>query len=114
MPRDPQPAVAFHYAIAGRLLSVNFPNSAIAGSADRYLSALGAVRMPGPAGSHPIALLTVSQGHADVPDELACAFTSDEAGSEASYYTGKDQYVVRIGESTISAGTERSVTVTIA
>jgi hypothetical protein len=114
MPRDPLPAVAFHYDIAGRLLSVNLPNSAIAGSADRFLSALGAERAPGPTGSRPIALLTVSTGNIGVSDDLVCAFTTDEAGAETSYYTGAGQYVVRIGESTISAGTGPSATVTLA
>ncbi|HJZ81128.1 MAG TPA: hypothetical protein VKD91_12310 [Pyrinomonadaceae bacterium] len=46
-------------------------------------------------------------------DELVCAFATQEADAEASYYTGKGQFVVRIGESIISAGTEPTVTVTI-
>jgi len=114
MPRDPLPGVAVHYEIAGRFLSVTLPNGATASFADRCFSALGASRVPGTSGSRPVALLKVITGNLALSDELVCAFATQEAGADASYYTGKGQYVVRIGESIICAGTGPSVAVTVA
>jgi len=114
MRSNPRPAVVFHYEIAGRVLSVNLPDAETADSADRYLSLLRASRAADCRGLANAATLALLRQESKIPNELTCAFTSEEAGQPASYYSGNGSYAVRIGRSTVFADAESVVTIGLA
>src|SRR5262245_5385365 len=106
--RNPRPAVVFHYQIAGRFLSVEFPDFATTDPADRYLSILRAVRVKD-AGEAAGSSLSVEHGEFELLSGLRRCFLSDEAGTETSFYSNRDWFEVRIGSSTVRAGHDRKV-----
>lgn len=114
MAKTARPAVVFQYAIAGRFLSANFPDAIVADAADRYLSVLRASHVfdqnDTSAVSHS---LTLFKGRWEIPAGLRPCFISSEAGVEVSYYSSRDSYIVRLGDSTVAAGTEPNVMVAL-
>jgi len=60
------------------------------------------------------ATLNLVSGKSEPLDGLSYEFAAEEAGTQAFYYSGEDSYVVRVGDSTVFAGTGPVVTVTLA
>lgn len=107
-----RPAAVFHYRIAGRFLSVEFPDHDTVDPVDGYLSVMRASRVEA-VDSALGSQLILQLGDLE-PSGLSSSFVSDESGTEASFYSNQDLFEVRIGESTVRAGRDRTVVVSLA
>ena len=106
------PARAFHYRIAGRLFSVELPDSETIHPLDGYFSVMRASRVEGVAGV-PAARLILQRGSRDLLG-LGSSFVYDDTGGEAVCYSSRNLYEVRIKNSTVRAGRDRTVVVSMA
>ncbi len=104
------PAATIIYQVAGRTLSVNAPDSATANATDQFLNALRLVRITGNDSGSQAVTLRISAAKSDLPNTIRPGVVTDEA---SYYYTG-DSYLVRIGDSLVSADASRVVTVNLA
>src|ERR1051325_1872622 len=102
-----RPAVIFTYEIAGRFLSVKCTDAATAAAIDRLLAILRATRITNGSASPVTATLAVSSGKFELPSGLnVCALTE-----EVGYYRDDNSYVVRVGDSGVSANVTSVVNV---
>lgn len=105
-----RPAFAETYEIAGRLLLVEVPSEKIFATADRVLSRLRVLRVNHDPSIQPAAVIKLSLEKLDPPKDLvACAVTE-----EAHYYNNDQSYVVRLGDSVVSADASSVVRVSLA
>jgi len=112
MANSGRPAAVFHYQIAGRLFAVEFPDPYTIYPVDRYLSVMRASRVQS-AGGVPGAKLILQRGNLERSNLPSC-FVFDEAGAEASFCSSRNSYEVRIQNSTVRAGHDRTVVVSMA
>ena len=110
---NPRPAVEFHYQIAGRFLSVEFPDFTAVDSVDRYLSVLRATRVDR-IGDSGASRLILRNENAEALSELIGCYVTEEAGTETSFYSTPSLYAVRLGNSTVRAGIDRTVLASLA
>jgi len=103
--KTPRPAAVFDYALAGRFFSAHFPDAETAHAADRHLSVLRASRLANHDDIDPVSpSLRLFKGRWEIEAGLRPCFVSNEAGVEVSFYSSKDSYFVRLGDSTVAAG----------
>ncbi|HLN99601.1 MAG TPA: hypothetical protein VK208_14165 [Pyrinomonadaceae bacterium] len=101
------PAVAQIYQIAERLLLVDAPSKALAIATDRVLSTLRISHTDSDLAKLPAATLRLASRKFELPDDIEiCAVTE-----EATYYQNENQYLVRLGDSVVSAGDSTAVNI---
>ena len=105
-----QPAVTIIYQVAGRTLSVNAPDSATANATDRFLSELRLVRITRNHSGSQSVTLRISAAKSELPRTIGPGVVSDEV----SYYYNGESYIVRIGDSLVSADASPVVNVDLA
>jgi len=105
-------AIDFTYQIADRSISVNSPDENTAQSVDRFLTELRASRVIRHDGHS--AKLILKRGCSELPSNLHRCFTSVEAGTEVSYYSGESSYVVTLGSSAVCAHDNAAVQIALA
>ncbi len=107
-----RPAAVLHYRIAGRFLSVEFPDQDTVDPVDGYLSVLRALRVE--AAEAALGSSLILQREQLRPSGLSSCFVSDDSGAEASFYSKQNLFEVRVGDSTVRAGRDRTVVVSLA
>jgi hypothetical protein len=105
-----RPAAEMIYQVAGRTLSVNTPDSPIAKATDRFLSALRLDRITEDHSDSQTVKLRISAAKSELPNTISPGVVSDEA----SYYYTDESYLVRIGDSLVSADASCVVNVNLA
>jgi hypothetical protein len=109
---NPQLTIDLTYEIADRSISVDSPDEIAAQSVDRFLAELGAARVSRQ--DERPAKLTLRRGFSDLPSNVSRCFTSVEAQTEVSYYSGESDYIVTLGGSAVSARGNAAVQITLA